>query len=57
MRFYYMGVVWAPLLAVSISLVLIYAMFALAGLAPLPFACTLHDAGVINARHIDLQII
>ena len=57
MRFYYMGVVWAPLLAVSISLVLIYAMLALAGLAPLPFACTLHDAGLINARHIDLQII
>jgi hypothetical protein len=50
----YIAMVWPPLLAVSISLLLIYAIFALAGLAPLPFACSLHDAGVIN---VDLEII
>jgi hypothetical protein len=46
--------VWPPLLVVSTSLLLIYAIFALAGLAPLPFACSLRDAGVIN---VDLEII
>jgi hypothetical protein len=57
MRFAPIGVVWPPLLAISISLLLIYAIFALAGLAPLPFACSLHDAGVITVGRIDLEII
>lgn len=57
MRFSHIGMILPPLLAVSISLLLIYAFFALAGLAPLPFACSLHDAGVTIVRHIDLEII
>ena len=60
MRFSYLAhlaIVWPLLLAVSTSLLLIYAIFALAGLAPLPFACSLHDVGVIRVSHIDLQII
>jgi hypothetical protein len=56
MRFSYLTV-WPLLLALSTSLLLIYALLALAGLAPLPFACSLHDAGVINVSHIDLEII
>jgi hypothetical protein len=57
MRFSHIGMILPPLLAVSISLLLIYAFFGLAGLAPLPFACSLHDAGVTIVRHIDLEII
>ncbi len=57
MRFFRSGAVWPPLLAVSISLLLIYAFFAFAGLAPLPFACPPHDGGVINVSRIDLEII
>jgi hypothetical protein len=57
MRFSHIALIWPPLLAVTTSLLLIYAIFALAGLVPLPFACSLHDAGVINVSHIDLEII
>lgn len=57
MKFSHTAIIWPPLLAVTTSLLLIYAIFALAGLAPLPFACSPHDAGVINISHIDLEII
>jgi len=58
MRFPDQGAVLPPLLVVSISLLLIYALFAFAGLVPLPFACVLRDAtGLINASRIDLEII
>ncbi len=57
MRFSHIAIIWPPLLAVTTSLLFIYAIFALAGLAPLPFACSLHDAGVINMSHIDFEII
>jgi hypothetical protein len=53
----HLAIVWPLLLAVSTSLLLIYAIFALAGLAPLPFACSLHEVGVIKVSHIDLEII
>jgi hypothetical protein len=50
------GAVWQPLLAVCIYLMLAYALFAFAGLAPTPFACT-GRYDMSHVRGIDLEII